>query len=87
MATLTVRRVRDETQQRLREAAARNGRSMEAEVRDLIERTFGVRPELEALAPGETWIDEVIRMTRPGIDWELPTRSATGHERPVFGAD
>jgi plasmid stability protein len=87
MATLTVRQVRNETQKRLREAAARNGRSMEAEVRHLIERTFGESDGLEPLAPGETWVDEVIRLSRPGVELNLPPRTASWHERPVFGAD
>jgi plasmid stability protein len=42
MATLTVRNLPEETQRALRVRAARNGRSTEAEVRAILEKT--VRP-------------------------------------------
>ncbi len=38
MATLTIRNLPDDVQQSLRERAARRGRSMEAEVRDILGR-------------------------------------------------
>lgn len=37
MAAITVRNLRDETQQALREIAAANGRSMEAEIRAILD--------------------------------------------------
>jgi plasmid stability protein len=44
MATLTIRNVPDEVRQKLREAAARKGRSMEAEARAVLaEAVNGVR--------------------------------------------
>jgi plasmid stability protein len=43
MAVLTVRNLADETHRALKLRAARNGRSTEAEVRDIIENA--VRPE------------------------------------------
>jgi plasmid stability protein len=40
VATLTIRGLDDETKARLRVSAARNGRSMEAEVRSILEETL-----------------------------------------------
>ena len=47
MATLTVRNLPDSTRDAIRVAAARHGRSMEAEVRVALEQTF--RPAKPAL--------------------------------------
>ena len=56
----------DATKERLRQRAVRHKRSLEAEVRAILERAAQ-----EALAPsdaGERFRDWFIRMTRPGID-------------------
>ncbi|MGC4110117.1 MAG: Arc family DNA-binding protein [Nocardioides sp.] len=67
MATLTVRDVPDETRQALKELAARHNRSMEAEVRRILEEA--VKPRTFA----KNWL-EAARALR-GPDLELPARS------------
>ena len=49
MATLTIRNLPDDVRDRLRVRAARNGRSMEAEAREALARTF--EPETSAARP------------------------------------
>lgn len=51
MATLTVRNLSDATRDAIRVAAARHGRSMEAEVRVVLETTY--RPVKAPLTPAE----------------------------------
>jgi len=66
MASIVVRRLSDTTKERLRARAVRHKRSLEAEVRAILERAAQ-----EAVAPddkGERFPDWFIRMTRPGID-------------------
>lgn len=41
MPTITVRKLADATYSRLRERAARNGRSVEAEIRDILDHAVG----------------------------------------------
>lgn len=48
MATLTIRQLDDGTHARLRERAARHGRSVEAEVRAILDATTG-RPDVNVL--------------------------------------
>lgn len=43
MTTLTIRNLPDDLIERLKEAAAHNGRSMEQEVRDLLARRYASR--------------------------------------------
>lgn len=71
MASLTIRKLPDEIKQDLRERAARNGRSLEAEVRcTLIE---SVRP---AQSPNRQSMGEMLfEMSRPGFDLPIPPRS------------
>jgi hypothetical protein len=66
MASIVVRRLAELTKERLRQRAARHRRSLEAEVRAILEcaaqegTARNLRPE-----PFPDWF---IRMTRPGID-------------------
>lgn len=46
MATLTIRNLPDDLVDRLKDTAARHGRSMEQEVRLLLEIRYAKRPEL-----------------------------------------
>lgn len=80
MATLTIRRLPDEVRDRLRLAAARHGRSMEAEARAALMEKFGAEGEpdfdveavtrevQEAFAPYRakegSWADELIAERR-----------------------
>jgi plasmid stability protein len=66
VASILVRRLSDETKERLRQRAMRHKRSLEAEIRAILERAAQ-----EATIPGteqERFPDWLIRMTRPGID-------------------
>jgi plasmid stability protein len=66
LASIVVRRLSDATKERLRQRAARHKRSLEAEVRSILERAAQ-----EATSPGdasERFPDWFIRMTRPGVD-------------------
>jgi len=74
MASLTIRGLDAETHTRLRVAAARHGRSMEAEVRAILRERFAV-PEAERGLG--TRIHERFAALG-GMDIELPERS----ERP-----
>ncbi len=47
MATLTIRNLPDEVRDRLRVRAAQNGRSMEAEAREILADAFGGVPKTE----------------------------------------
>jgi len=67
MATITVRNVPPEVQRALKKAAAAHGRSMEAEVRAILER------EASRGAAVSAWLD-AAREAEAG-DLELPLRS------------
>ena len=81
MASLVVRRLSEVTKERLRARAARHRRSLEAEVRAILERAAQ-----ETAAPSaetECFPDWFIRMTRPGIDLdEAIDENRTPHEGP-----
>ena len=66
MASILVRNLPDDAKERLRQRAMRHKRSLEAEVRAILERAAQ-----EAVSPTdrpERFPDWFIRMTRPGID-------------------
>jgi hypothetical protein len=66
VASIVVRKLSDDTKERLRQRALRHRRSLEAEVRVILERAAQ-----EAAGPGddrEPFPDWFIRMTRQGID-------------------
>ncbi len=66
MATITVRNLDDEVQRRLKQRAAANDRSMEAEVREIL--TMSVRPS--------TFMADWLAMAEPlRGEFELPERS------------
>ena len=67
MASVTIRNLPDDVKQRLRERAARNGRSLEDEARRALIAL--VQPE----EPRESIGQMIYRMSRPGFDLpELP---------------
>jgi plasmid stability protein len=67
MATITVRNVRPEVQRALKKSAAAHGRSMEAEVRAILEREAGRGAAVTA------WLEAAENLR--GADLELPQRS------------
>jgi plasmid stability protein len=84
MATLTIRNVDLELHRRLRMRAAQNGRSMEAELRQIINDAVGIAPA----AREETGLDlaEAIRRRFApygGVELDIPPREL-GREPPDF---
>jgi plasmid stability protein len=76
MSTLTIRNVDPEVQQRLRVRAAQNGRSMEAELRQIIKDAVAAEPEAE-----EVNLAEAIRRRFAkygGVELEIPPREPGG---------
>jgi plasmid stability protein len=66
VASIVVRRLSDATKEQLRQRAVRHKRSLEAEVRAILERAAQEAPGPSD--PTERFPDWFIRMTRPGID-------------------
>jgi plasmid stability protein len=78
MAAVSIRNLDDRVKQRLRVRAARHGRSMEAEIRAILEEVAGREEESKGLFT--TLLDRFQAIG--GVDLELPPRST-----PVRGAD
>jgi plasmid stability protein len=66
VASLLVRNLPEDTKERLRRRAMRHRRSLEAEVRAILERA--AQESMSSAEPPERFPDWFIRMTRPGID-------------------
>ena len=67
MGSITIRKLDDTAKRNARLAAAANGRSLEAELRDLIERTYVNSAEAERIAriqsmSAENWVEELVRL-------------------------
>jgi antitoxin FitA len=71
MASITVRNLSEDTKRRLRLRAARNGRSMEQEVREIIKTTVA-QPDSEPVNIGEA----IRRIFAPlgGVELKIPPR-------------
>ncbi len=78
MAAITVRNLDDRLKERLRVRAARNGRSMEAEVRAILIEVVGEPEDPDDLF--HSMLDRFGELG--GVELELPPRST-----PVRGAD
>jgi plasmid stability protein len=72
MATLTIRGVDESTRHRIQVRAARNGRSMEGEIRTTLSQIYG------RAAPGDALLQAAQRFRREtgGVELEIPERSA-----------
>jgi len=75
MSTLTIRQLDEHTHARLRGRAAKHGRSVEAEVRAILDAAVNI-PERNLLLSLHAAMAQA-----GGIDLEVPTRS--DHPRPV----
>ncbi|HEY6139833.1 MAG TPA: Arc family DNA-binding protein [Thermoanaerobaculia bacterium] len=64
MAALTVRNLPDDVRDQLRVRAAKNGRSMEAEVRAILEAACA-EPKKMSLAEVQKWVDELYGNKKP----------------------
>ena len=89
MGNLTIRNIDDAVHQSARLEAAKNGRSLEAELRALIERTYALPNDAHAARiramSSKEFIAHLIS-TANGADLELPERTVN-LEREIFGAD
>lgn len=70
MAVLTIRKLPDSVKQALRERAARNGRSLEEEVRQALIALVQPAPR-----PGKSIGQMLYEMSRPGLELPVPPRS------------
>jgi plasmid stability protein len=70
MASLTVRNIPDEAKRRFRQRAARHGRSMEEEARQLILKSVAADE-----SPRRSIGEMLFEMSRPGVELPMPPRS------------
>lgn len=82
MATLTIRNVAPEVQQRLRVRAAQHGRSMEAELRHIIKEAVGLDERAEGVNLAEAIRRRFARYG--GVELEMPPREPAGPPRVKF---
>ena len=71
MATITVRKLKEETKRKLRQQAALHGHSMEEEVRRILDQAVN-QADQQGLG---TWIHQQFAEFG-GVDLEIPPRSA-----------
>jgi plasmid stability protein len=88
MGNLTIRNIDDAAHQFARLEAAKNGRSLEAELRALIERTYAPPGDERAARiramTGREFVNHLIK-TANGADLKIPERTIDP-DREVFGA-
>jgi antitoxin FitA len=83
MATLTIRNIDPEVQKRVRVRAAENGRSMEAELRQIIkDAVSGNTAKIEEVNLAEAIGRRFARYG--GVELEIPPREAAGPPRVKF---
>ena len=89
MGSVTIRNIDDEIKKGARMVAAANGRSLEAELRNLLERTYAPAIDERAArirAMSSTEFIEHLIQTANGATFEIPD-SPTDLDEGVFGAD
>ncbi|WP_149196661.1 FitA-like ribbon-helix-helix domain-containing protein [Luteimonas suaedae] len=71
MATMTIRNIDDQLKMRLRVQAARHGRSMEDEARDILRTALSAEP-----VRGESLVEAIRARVAPlgGVELDLPAR-------------
>jgi plasmid stability protein len=88
MATLTIRKVDPEVQKRLRVRAAENGRSMEAELRQILKDAVGgaTAAERQEEESGLSLAEAIRRRFARygGVELEIPPREPAGPPRVKF---
>ena len=92
MGSVTIRNLDDAIKQNARVAAATNGRSLEAELRALLERTYAdadsARVTRIKAMSGQEFVDHLIAITRPGFpDDPFAVERTIDSGRDIFGAD
>ena len=82
VASFTIRNLHDDVKKRLEERATRNGRSIEAEIREILYDAL-----VESLNSDSENLTERIRAHMAllgGVDLELPSRLGPDREPPTF---
>ena len=74
MAQLVVRNISEDAKVRLKQRAKRHGRSLEAEVRDILEHIPAREVSTPAVAasPGASWINELAEKMRGHATFRTP---------------
>jgi plasmid stability protein len=89
MGAVTIRNLDDTVKHNARLAAAANGRSLEAELRALLERTYAHRQDERAARiramSGREFVEHLVKVAN-GAELELPERTIDP-DRNIFGAD
>ncbi len=81
MADILIRKVSEETKERLRKRAERHGKSLEADLRETLERIAREEANPDVEMPFGTWLYE---MSRPGADLdEILKEIRSAPVRPV----
>ncbi|MEO8724249.1 MAG: hypothetical protein ABI395_12185 [Sphingobium sp.] len=76
MGAVTIRKIDEALKQALREKAAAKGLSVEAELRDLLRRTYGPNARGPSdRKPGEGRIEYLLRIAPDVEPFDLPERS------------
>lgn len=85
MASLTVRNIEEGTKQGLKMRAARNGRSLEEELRTIL-RLAAHSDEPAERHSGKNWYQTIRKLVEPygGFELEIPPRGKTMREPPKF---
>jgi len=88
MGSVTIRNLDEAIKHSARLAAARNGRSLEAELRALLEQTYAppMQERVKAIreATSDNWVQELIDIAG-GADLQLPTGNSKTFD--PFNAD
>lgn len=92
MASVTVRRIDDDTKDWLRRRAGETGRSVEGEIRAMIAKEMrrddpSSYPPGMAPRPGEGIGSYLYRISRPGFDLEIPERRVEQMRDPFSDPD
>ena len=89
MGSVTIRNIDDAIKQSARLRAAANGRSLEAELRALLIKTYGDEDDERArrirAMTGREFVDHLVR-TANGATLEIPD-DFIDEDRDIFGAD
>jgi plasmid stability protein len=83
MATLTIRQLDDQVKERLRVRAARSGRSMEEEAREILGEAVG---RSRKSGPDLLAFSRELFSGAKGVDLQLPARALHDRPPPDFGA-
>lgn len=91
MGSVTIRNLDDTVKRNARLTAAANGRSLEAELRLLLERTYADARNQRAAQvramSGAEFVDHLIKITRPGFDSDPFVKEHNNLDRDPFDAD